>query len=364
MMDEDESQDADEMLADLDKSIVANYEDRSILAKKEIWNLEQEIIASIVQVEPDPPIDTAVVGENPFFHLLQDDHHDVYSFSSKPELYGGVDVSFPSDPSQQSVAVYVIVDKRTMEVVYHDHEYVTLDVPYISGYLAFREIRPLELLVHRQVEHRPEITPQAILVDGNGILHPRHAGIACFLGTRLNIPTIGIGKSLSYEGGWTRENLDYMMDHFLKKLLEAIQQSPQTLAPHLSRYRGLIMKKLSEDPASVDPLASPDETYDRKEALKSLATYGNGIGIPLMGQDPRFPILGCALVGQGGQIAASLRSAPVAGTSKPIFVSVGHKVSLHRAVQVTAALSLARIPEPVRQADLYGRDLLRRKTGQ
>lgn len=382
-----EPEDADEMLAHLDTDIATEEKEmspqgvgeqqqndelsRALRGKMEIWNLEQQIVASIVHIEPDPPIDTSLVGDNPLFHILQDDHHDVYSFSSKPELFGGVDVSFPSDPSQQAVAVYVIVDKRTMEVVYSDHKFFTLDVPYVPGYLAFREIRPLEMLVHRQVEQQPELIPQAIFVDGNGILHPRHAGIACFLGTRLNIPTIGIGKTLYYEGGWTRENVDTNIDHFLNDLKRMIQKnSKQTLASPLSRYRGLIMKKLAEDPPTppeaADPANNSDETpYDRKEALKSLATYCNGVSIPLKNtrvDDVRFSILGCALVGQGGQIAASAKSEPVAGTSKAIFVSVGHKVSLHRAVQVTASLCLARIPEPVRQADLIGRDLLRTKT--
>ena len=333
--------------------------------------MEQQIIASIVSIEPDPPIDTSLVGDNQLFHVLQDDHHDVFSFSNKPELYGGVDVSFPSDPSQPAVAVYVIVDKRTMEVVYSDHKFFTLDVPYIPGYLAFREIKPLELLVHRQVEQRPDLVPQAIFVDGNGILHPRHAGIACFLGTRLNIPTIGIGKTLFYEGGWTREKVDTSIDHFLNDLTKLIKRNPkQGLASILSRYRGLIMKKLVEDPRMMSEATDHtnndgDSTYDRKDALKSLATYCNGIGVLLKNtrtEDVRFPIIGCALVGQGGQIAASAKSEPVAGTSKAIYVSVGHKVSLNRAVQVTASLCLARIPEPVRQADLIGRDLLWTKT--
>jgi Endonuclease V len=40
-------------------------------------------------------------------------------------------------------------------------------------------------------------------------------------------------------------------------------------------------------------------------------------------------------------------------------VSVGHQINLQDAVAISASLSLARIPEPVRQADLIGRQLLR-----
>jgi deoxyinosine 3'endonuclease (endonuclease V) len=345
--------------------------------------LEQEIVASLVQVETDPPVDNLVISDNPLFHLMRDDHHDVFSFSSKPELFGGVGVSFPCEEegvtttikNQQAVAAYVIVDRRTLEVVYHDHEYFVFDIPYMPAYLAFREIAPLQVLIHRQAQKRPDLTPQAILVDGNGILHPRHAGIACFLGTRTNIPTIGIGTSLLYEGDWwTGETLNYTVDNFLKELHDAIDQNPQTLAPHLSRFRGLIMKKTGEDPTTCSSSSSSNDyvppavaaipqAFDRNKILQDLAPFCNGVAIPLKGEkdDTRFPFLGCALVGHGGQIAPSSRTSPVAGTAEPIFVSVGHKISLPRAVQITASLSMARVPEPVRQADLYSREMLRKK---
>jgi hypothetical protein len=141
---------------------------KAVQSRKEIWNLEQEIVASLVQIEADPPIDTSVIPDNGLFQLIRDDYHnDVYSFSSTPEYYGGVDVSFPihdDDAELPAVAVYVIIDKRTMNVIYRDHEFFRLDIPYIPTYLAFREIRPLERLVHKQVRNRPSVTPRAILV--------------------------------------------------------------------------------------------------------------------------------------------------------------------------------------------------------
>jgi deoxyinosine 3'endonuclease (endonuclease V) len=385
---------------------------KAMRSKKEIWNLEQEIVASLVQVDGDPPVDNSVIGDNPLFQLIRDDYKDVFSFSSQPELYGGVDVSFPPTDDDLAVAVYVIIDKRSMTVVYHDHEYFSLEIPYIPCYLAFREIRPLELLVQRQVQRRPDLTPLAILVDGNGILHPRHAGIACFLGTRTNIPTVGIGKSLLYEGGWTRDNISNSLDIFLRELRDVIDQNPQTLAPQLSRYRGMILRKKGEsDPTnsgvsgassssssdlmdngngtivetSVIPIdhrkfdghwqndgdgrhggAAEGDTAKRTQILQDLAPFCNGIAIPLKGthDDQRFPVLGCAIVGHGGQIAARGRSQPFSGSSKPIYVSVGHRLSLPKAAQIAASLSLGRIPEPVRQADLYGRELLRRRAKQ
>ena len=45
--------------------------------------------------------------------------------------------------------------------------------------------------------------------------------------------------------------------------------------------------------------------------------------------------------------------------NKPVYVSVGHRVSLDTAAAVVRALCVFRVPEPVRHADLHSRAFLR-----
>uniref|UniRef100_A0A1D5RC27 Endonuclease V n=1 Tax=Macaca mulatta TaxID=9544 RepID=A0A1D5RC27_MACMU len=50
---------------------------------------------------------------------------------------------------------------------------VSLTAPYVSGFLAFREVPFLLELVQQLREKEPGLMPQVLLVDGNGVLHHR-----------------------------------------------------------------------------------------------------------------------------------------------------------------------------------------------
>lgn len=152
----------------------------------------------------------------------------------------------------------------------------SIDFPYVPGLLSFREA-PLTLAACEKLS----VTPDLVLVDGQGIAHPRRLGLASHLGLFLDTPTIGCAKSR----------------------LCGSHQTP------------------GHEPGSYAELVDGDET-----------------------------------------IGAALRTK--LGT-KPIYVSIGHKVDLEAAIYwVTECCRGYRLPEPTRLAHLAaGGNLNRQRDG-
>jgi len=99
----------------------------------------------------------------------------------------GVDVS---TDKENTYAAAVVMEFPSLKIVEISIEKGLLEVPYIPGFLSFREA-PLILKALERIKHSYEV----ILVDGNGIAHPRRLGIASHIGVLLQIPTIGCAKT-------------------------------------------------------------------------------------------------------------------------------------------------------------------------
>jgi len=106
-----------------------------------------------------------------------------------PVLVGGADACYDRADKRVygALAVFSYPDLTLVEEAAGDGP---CPFPYIPGLLSFREA-PIILDIWKKLTRRPEV----LLVDGQGIAHPRGLGLAAHLGLLLDMPTIGVAKS-------------------------------------------------------------------------------------------------------------------------------------------------------------------------
>ena len=103
---------------------------------------------------------------------------------------GAVDVAYPSPNTAR--AAYVEFEPGTDEPTFTLAVESPVRFPYVSGFLSYRELPAYAALIDRLCEAGRD--PAALLVDGNGVLHPRRCGVACALGVLADVPTVGVAK--------------------------------------------------------------------------------------------------------------------------------------------------------------------------
>ncbi|KAF9359322.1 hypothetical protein BGX26_012607 [Mortierella sp. AD094] len=276
--------------------------------QKEEWAKQQSILKTNLVLTDDHP-DWSVVLKPGNTHQLES--------AEGLKYIGGVDLSFIVGNNEDAIASLIILSYPELkakcvfscltiilyQVVYENHAKVKLTLPYIAGYLAFREVEPLLGLIQTLRANQPELEPQLILVDGCGILHPRGFGLASHLGLVSNIPTIGCSKNYLVING-------------------------------------------------DGPILGANPTELKNIFRDFVATNQDAHGLMPLKGEITGKVYGAALS------AATTKSAD--GAQNPIFVSIGHKVSLETAVAIVRACSLHRVPEPIRQADLKSRSEIKK----
>jgi len=218
---------------------------------------------------------------------------------------GGLDVAYAKGRDgigDMALACLVVLSLPSLERCYTDSIPFKIEAPYAPGFLAQREgpalIRLLDRAKERQKEGEVEAVPDIVLVDGNGIMHPRRFGIACYVGVAADIPAVGVSKNFL-----ALDDLDMYSSK------EAV----------LSR----LAPKAEEN-------CSTSAAFNSQCLIR--CTDGEAVG--------------CAV------------TAPASRT--PVYVSPGHKVSLESSISIVRRTQVYRIPEPIRHADAEARAALRR----
>ena len=117
---------------------------------------------------------------------------EVITEDQLPEVryVAGVDLGFEEDYAISRAAV-VVLSFPDLQLVEQAIARRPTTFPYIPGFLSFREVPAI-----MDALEKVSTTPDLILCDGQGIAHPRRFGLACHLGVLIDIPTIGVAKSL------------------------------------------------------------------------------------------------------------------------------------------------------------------------
>jgi len=111
----------------------------------------------------------------------------VRPLKNEPRYVGGVDAAFSEERVYAAACLYRLPELVLVEQV---TAMTKATFPYVPGYLFFRE-GPAIIAALRKFSTKPDV----ILVDGQGIAHPRGIGSASHLGVLLDIPTIGCAKT-------------------------------------------------------------------------------------------------------------------------------------------------------------------------
>jgi deoxyribonuclease V len=104
----------------------------------------------------------------------------------------GGDISHNKDTDVVYAGI-VVLSYPAMQVQSYSLIETKTKFPYVPGYLAFREV-PALMEAWEQLPVKPDV----MVLDGNGILHPREYGIACHFGVLANQSSIGCAKNMLY----------------------------------------------------------------------------------------------------------------------------------------------------------------------
>ncbi|RME25795.1 MAG: deoxyribonuclease V [Deltaproteobacteria bacterium] len=105
------------------------------------------------------------------------------------ELVAGADMCYDRE-RELFVAAVVVLSFPQMGVVEEAWSVRDASFPYVPGLLSFREA-PALVDAFEKLRNRPDV----LMLDGQGLAHPRRLGLACHVGLLFGMPSVGCAKS-------------------------------------------------------------------------------------------------------------------------------------------------------------------------
>lgn len=110
-----------------------------------------------------------------------------------PRLVAGLDVSMERD-GDVAFAGIVVLEVPSLATVAEATAVARVPMPYVPGFLSFRELPSLALAWTRLLA--TGVRPDVLVFDGQGMAHPRRFGVACHGGVLFRTPSVGCAKSI------------------------------------------------------------------------------------------------------------------------------------------------------------------------
>jgi len=89
---------------------------------------------------------------------------------AEPKVASGVDLAYDGN---RAICVMVTLDINSRELLEEVHAVAEVTMPYVPGYLAFRELPPF-----LNAWERARVEPDIVFFDAQGQMHPRRMGMA------------------------------------------------------------------------------------------------------------------------------------------------------------------------------------------
>lgn len=175
------------------------------------------------------------------------------TLKQQPSLIAAVDSAFLDNQVLAAVCLFSFPELNLLEqqTIIEPHVF-----PYISGFLSFCEGPAVYKAIQRLSQK-----PGLILVDGQGIAHPRKMGLASYLGIILNTPSVGCAKS---------------------RLVGSFESpGPQRGSCSEMRHKGDLVGYVLRSRSGVKPIyISPGHLINQDDSLKLVKQCLRGFRIP------------------------------------------------------------------------------------